>query len=160
MWGRPFHFILGCSQSLYRRASAMLRVPCLRLYRLVLYPRRFTDLRIAKNDIPAALSVPGAVARQITGFGDATGYGKMAGEYFSFGAGTDIAQLLQGLEGNLCHSPHWGYVLEGGITVSYGDGSTELVSAGDLFYVPPGHSVASAHGAEIVLFSPRTSIAR
>ncbi len=112
-------------------------------------------MHIAKTDIPAALSVPGAVARQITGFGDASGYGKMAGEYFSFGAGTDIAQLLQGLDGNLCHSPHWGYVLEGGITVRYADGSTETVAVGELFYLPPGHSVASPQGAEIVLFSPQ-----
>lgn len=112
-------------------------------------------MHIAKSDIPAVLSVPGAVARQLTGFGDATGYGKMAGEYFSFGAGTDIAQLLQGLEGNLCQSPHWGYVLEGGITVTYTDGSTEAVAGGELFYLPPGHSVASLHGAEIVLFSPQ-----
>lgn len=112
-------------------------------------------MRIAKTDIPAARSVPGAVARQITGFGDATGYGKMAGEYFSFGAGTDITPLLQGLEGNLCQSPHWGYVLEGGITVNYGDGSAEEVAAVDLFYLPPGHSVASDQGAEIVLFSPQ-----
>jgi hypothetical protein len=122
---------------------------------VILYRGRFLPMHIAKSDIPAAVSVPGAVARQITGFGDATGYGKMAGEYFSFGAGTDIAQLLQGLEGNLCQSPHWGYVLEGGITVTYADGSTEAIAGGDLFYLPPGHSVASLHGAEIVLFSPQ-----
>lgn len=57
----------------------------------------------------------------------------MAAEYFSFGAGTDIATLLEGLEGNLCQSPHWGYVLEGGITITYADGSSETVAAGALF---------------------------
>lgn len=112
-------------------------------------------MHIEKTDIPAALSVPGAVARQATGFGDASGYGKMAAEYFSFGAGTDIAALLEGLEGNLCQSPHWGYVLEGGITITYADGSSETVAAGALFYAPPGHTVASQQGAEIVLFSPQ-----
>lgn len=49
----------------------------------------------------------------------------------------------------------WGYVLEGGITVTYADGSTEPIAAGELFHLPPGHSVASPHGAEIVLFSPQ-----
>jgi len=112
-------------------------------------------MHISKSEVPTALSVPGAVARQITGFGDATGCGRMAAEYFSFGPGTDITPLLQGLEGNLCQSPHWGYVLEGGITVSYADGSVEAVAGGDLFYLPPGHTVASLEGAEIVLFSPQ-----
>ena len=55
-----------------------------------------------------------AVARQATGFGDATGLGKMGGEYFSLSAGTDIAPLLRGLKDDACHAPHWGYALSGG----------------------------------------------
>ena len=47
-------------------------------------------MRIAKNDVPVKIDAPGAVARQMTDFGDATGYGKIGGEYFSLGAGTDI----------------------------------------------------------------------
>jgi hypothetical protein len=112
-------------------------------------------MRIAKQDIPAKINVPGAVARQQIDFGDAKGYGKMSGEYFSLGAGTDIAPLLQGLEGDLCQSPHWGYVLEGEITVTYADGQHEVVSGGDLFYWPPGHTVKVSQNAEVVLFSPQ-----
>lgn len=64
-------------------------------------------MRIAKNEIPAKLDVPGvATARQITDFGDASGYGALAGEYFSLAAGTDIAPLLKGLEGDACNAPH------------------------------------------------------
>lgn len=48
-------------------------------------------MRIQKNDVPVRIDVPGAVARQKTDFGDATGYGTISGEYFSLGAGTDIA---------------------------------------------------------------------
>jgi len=112
-------------------------------------------MRIAKNDIPEKIKIPGAVARQVTEFGDATGYGKMAGEYFSLAAGTDIAPLLKGLEDNLCQAPHWGYLIEGGIKVTYKDGSRESVNGGDLFYWPPGHTVAVTHDAEIILFSPQ-----
>jgi len=65
-------------------------------------------MKIAKQDIPAQIDVPGAVARQQTDFGDATGYGKISGEYFTLAAGTDFAPLLHGLEGDLCHSPHLG----------------------------------------------------
>lgn len=111
-------------------------------------------MRISKNDVPTRINAPGAVARQKTEFGDASGYGKISGEYFSLGAGTDISGLLQGLEGDLCQSPHWGYVLEGELTVTYADKSNEVVSGGDLFYWPPGHTVKVGQDAEVILFSP------
>jgi hypothetical protein len=56
-------------------------------------------MRIAKNDIHVRIDAPGAVARQQTNFGDASGCGKISGEYFSLGAGGDISPLLKGLEG-------------------------------------------------------------
>ena len=112
-------------------------------------------MRIAKDDIPVKINVPGAIARQVPEFGDATGYGKIGGEYFSIGAGTDIAPLLQGLEGDLCQSPHWGYLIQGELTVTYADKKEEAIHGGDLFYWPPGHSVRVAKDAEVILFSPQ-----
>lgn len=112
-------------------------------------------MRIAKDDVPVKIDVPGAKARQALNFGDATGLGQMAGEYFSFGAGTDLAPLLQGLENDLCQSPHWGYMIEGKLTITYSDGSTETASGGDLFYWPPGHAVAADEKSEVILFSPQ-----
>ena len=112
-------------------------------------------MRIAKQDIPVRIDVPGAIARQKTGFGDASGYGTIRGEYFSLGAGTDITPLLQGLENDLCQSPHWGYVLQGALTVTYADGSSEALNGGDLFYWPPGHTVKVGEDAEVILFSPQ-----
>ena len=112
-------------------------------------------MRIAKNDVPVKVDAPGATARQQTDFGDATGYGTMGGEYFSFAAGTDITPLLEGLEGNLCQSPHWGYIVEGGLTVTFGDGTQEETQAGDLFYWPPGHTVRADKDTNFVLFSPQ-----
>ena len=111
-------------------------------------------MHVSKTQIPKKIDVPGAVARQVADFGDATGYGKMAGEYFSLTAGTDIAPLLQGLEGDLCQAPHWGYVLQGELTVTYADGAHEVVNGGDLFYWPPGHTVKVSQNAEVILFSP------
>lgn len=112
-------------------------------------------MRIAKEDIPVRIDVPGAVARQMTDFGDSTGYGKISGEYFSFGMGTDISPLLQGLEGDLCQCPHWGYVLTGTLTVTFADGHQEIVNGGDIFYWPPGHTVKADADTEMVLFSPQ-----
>ena len=112
-------------------------------------------MRIAKQDVPVRFDVPGATARQQADFGSAEGYGKISGEYFSLGAGTDIAPLLQGLRGDACHSPHWGYLIEGELTVSYSDGKDERIRGGDLFYWPPGHSVRVDADSEVVMFSPK-----
>ena len=112
-------------------------------------------MRIPKAEVPVKINIPGAVVRQKKDFGDAKGYGTMAGEYFSLGAGTDIAPLLKGLENDLCQSPHWGYLIEGEITVTYQNGETEVVTTGDLFYWPPGHTVRVSKNAEVILFSPQ-----
>lgn len=112
-------------------------------------------MRIAKQDVPVRIDVPGATARQKTEFGDVSGYGQMGAEYFSFGAGTDITELLHGLEGNSCQCPHWGYVVKGAITTLYDSGEQETSNTGDLFYWPPGHAVRAEEDTDIVMFSPQ-----
>lgn len=112
-------------------------------------------MHIAKENVPLKIGAPGVAARQQGDFGDATGYGKISGEFFSLPGGMDISPLLQGLEGNMCQSPHWGYVIRGAVTVTYGDGTTEAVHASDLFYWPPGHSVRVDEDADVILFSPQ-----
>lgn len=112
-------------------------------------------MRIPKEDVPVKIDAPGAIARLKKDFGDASGYGKISGEYFSLAAGTDISPLLQGLEHDLCGAPHWGYLLQGEVTVSYADGTQEVTSTGDLFYWPPGHTVKVGEDAEVILFSPQ-----
>ena len=110
-------------------------------------------MRLPKNDIPVRIDAPGAVARQLSDFG--TPSGTLGVEYFSLGAGTDIAPLLEGLEGDLCQAPHWGYLLEGQVVVTFGDGEEETCSGGDVFHWPAGHSVRVIDDAEVVLFSPQ-----
>jgi len=100
------------------------------------------------------INVPGAVARQAPGFGEASGT-SFGAEYFSLGAGTDIAPLLKGLEDDACQAPHWGYMISGEVVVTYTDGSDETCAGGDLFYWPPGHSVRVLDDAEVILFSPQ-----
>ncbi len=112
-------------------------------------------MRIAKQDVPVKINAPGAIARQQTEFGDATGFGMLSGEYFSLGKGADIAPLLKGLEGDLCQSPHWGYVINGALVVTYADASEETATSGDLFYWQPGHTVRVSEDADVVMFSPQ-----
>jgi len=114
-------------------------------------------MRIAKHDIPTQIDVPGAVARQLGDFGqlgNGTQSGSLAAEYFSLGAGTDIAPLLKGLEDDACQAPHWGYLITGELVVSYTDGSEDSCVAGDVFHWPAGHSVRVVDDAEVILFSP------
>ena len=111
-------------------------------------------MRITKNDIPTMIDVPGAVARQLGDFGDASKHGPLAAEYFSLGAGTDIAPLLKGLEDDACQAPHWGYIISGKLVVTYTDGTEDTCATGDVFYWPAGHSVRVDDDAEVILFSP------
>jgi mannose-6-phosphate isomerase-like protein (cupin superfamily) len=110
-------------------------------------------MRIPKNDLPVKIDAPGAHARQLPDFGVAAG--SLAAEYFTLGAGADLAPLLQGLEHDACQSAHWGFTVKGAVVVSYRDGTEERCSAGDVFYWPPGHSVRVESDAELVMFSPQ-----
>lgn len=112
-------------------------------------------MRIAKEDVDVKIEIPGAVIRQRTDFGDATGLGKISGEYFTLSAGVDTTPLFLGLEGNLCQCPHWGFVLRGQLTTTDGQGTQETVTENDLFYWPPGHNVKVDADAEIIMFSPQ-----
>ena len=112
-------------------------------------------MRITKDDIPTKIDVPGATARQATGFGALDAETTMGAEYFSLGAGTDIAPLLVGLDDDACQSPHWGFMQSGTVVVTYVGGTEETCATGDLFYWPPGHSVRVVEDAEVLLFSPQ-----
>lgn len=110
-------------------------------------------MHITKDDIPVRIDAPGATARQLPDFGDAAG--TIGAEYFSLAAGTDLAPLLEGLEDDVCHSAHWGYVIAGDVVVTYTDGSDERCRTGDVFHWPAGHSVRVDEDAELILFSPQ-----
>ncbi|MEQ1897362.1 MAG: cupin domain-containing protein [Vicinamibacterales bacterium] len=112
-------------------------------------------MRIAKEDVDVKMQIPGAVIRQRMDFGDATGLGKLSCEFFSLSAGVDTTPLFQGLQGNACQCPHWGFVLRGQLTTTDEHGAQETVHANDLFYWPPGHNVRVDADAEIVMFSPQ-----
>lgn len=110
-------------------------------------------MRLPKEDIPVKIDAPGATARQLPDFGVASG--PIGAEWFSMSAGTDLAPLLQGLDGDMCHGPHWGYMLAGDVVVTYLDGTTEQCRTGEVFYWPPGHSVRVERDAELIMFSPQ-----
>jgi len=54
----------------------------------------------------------------------------------------------------ICQCPHWGTVVKGSIHVRFADGQEETVSAGDVYYWPPGHTVWVDEDYEAIEFSP------
>ena len=51
--------------------------------------------------------------------------------------------------------PHWGYVIDGAFEVSYQDGRSETISAGEVFHLPAGHhGLRSEQGALYFELSP------
>jgi hypothetical protein len=107
------------------------------------------------DDVEVKMEIPGAILRQRTDFGDASGFGKISGEYFTLAAGVDTTPIFEGLEGNQCQCPHWGFLLKGRLTTTDAAGGQETIKANDLFYFPPGHNVRVDADAEFVMFSPQ-----
>ena len=111
-------------------------------------------MRVNKDEVTVRIEIPGATIRQKKGFGTVQGYAGISGEYFTLAAGVDTTPLFEGLAGNVCHCPHWGFVLRGQLTTTGARGERETVRANDLFYWPPGHNVKVDADAELILFSP------
>jgi hypothetical protein len=65
----------------------------------------------------------------------------------------DLGPLFEGLPDGECQFIRLGYVVEGTVAFRIGD-RTETYSAGDAYYVPPGHIPIQHAGARLVEFSP------
>ncbi|MCB0686046.1 MAG: hypothetical protein KDC53_05960 [Saprospiraceae bacterium] len=105
-------------------------------------------MKINKKDIPVAMEGPGTKMRIQQGFGGMTIC------FNELPKGTDFTPLLQGLTNDSCHCPHWGYILSGSLLVRYNDGSEELISEGDMYYLPNGHTAIVKEDIKMIEFSP------
>jgi hypothetical protein len=102
-------------------------------------------MRATRDDLPILFGEDPAAIR-------GADWGDLRAMVISLPAGIDLAPLLQGLPGDLCPCPHWGYVVKGRIRVRYAEGE-ETLQAGDLFFMPPGHAPLVEEDAEFVEFS-------
>ena len=101
--------------------------------------------------IPVEMQVDGIETR-------GAAWGDVVVRHLDLPAGVDFTPLLQGLPGDRCQCPHWGYVLSGAITVQYADGSEETTGAGELYYWPGGHTGWTEGGVTFIEFSPAEQI--
>jgi hypothetical protein len=105
-------------------------------------------MKLKKEDIPVVMEAPDTTMRAQPGFGDMTVI------FHELPKGTDFTPLLKGLDNDSCHCPHWGYVFEGTLRIIYDDGSEEVIEAGDVFYLPAGHTGIVEEDFKFMDFSP------
>lgn len=100
------------------------------------------------EDIPLIMEGPGSVIRRETGLGN------LDLGYIELPKGADFTPLLKGLSNDNCGCPHWGYIFQGVFRIQYDDGSEDLLTEGDAFYLPPGHTAIVEEDMKCLMFSP------
>ena len=84
--------------------------------------------------------------------------GDVYARFIDLPAGTDFTPLLAGLPDDRCQCAHWGYVVDGSITVRYADGREDTNRAGDVYYWPAGHTGWTDEGVKFFEVSPAAEL--
>lgn len=103
-------------------------------------------MRARKTDLPVTAEMPGFESRQ-------TRWGDFNVAIETIGAGTDATEMFASLPDGRCQCPHWGYVVKGRARIKYAD-HDEVLTAGDAYYMSPGHVPVVEEESVIVEFSP------
>jgi hypothetical protein len=106
--------------------------------------------RTRKDEAPILLDEPEIEGRYVE-------LGDWTVSYETFRADADPAPLFRGLPDERCQCPHWGVVLSGRLVMRYAD-RDETFTAGDAYYVGPGHLPLVFAGASVVEFSPTDAL--
>ena len=108
-------------------------------------------MRATETELPVELEVGDIVTRGVE-------WGGQLVRHLTLPPGADFRPLFEGLPGDACQSPHWGYVLAGSIRVRYADGTEEVSRAGDLYYWPGGHTGWTDEGVTFIEVSPAEAL--
>lgn len=100
----------------------------------------------SRDELPLQEVAPGYSSR----FAD---WGGMTVGLEAAPAGMDASSMLASLPDGRCQARHWGYLISGRIVVDYGD-RREVVTAGQAYYVEPGHRISFEEDSEAVEFTP------
>lgn len=104
-------------------------------------------MRATQKDIPILFEEGASFSRDIE-------WGDMNVAWEAWPAGMDTSPMFKGLPGDRCQCPHWGFLIKGQMTIKYAD-YDEIISAGDVYYLPPGHIPVINEDCELVEFSPK-----
>ena len=100
-------------------------------------------MRASKTELPMLLE---AGPSQIRG----TDWGSMRVAVLSVPAGADFGPLLKGLPNDRCPGEHWGYVVKGRLRITHADNQEEIMTAGDFYHMPPGHTGVAEEDSEFI----------
>lgn len=100
------------------------------------------------NELPVAIELPQQATSRRAEWGDL----EVATETYT--AGLDLTDTFAELPDGRCPCPHWGYLVKGRMRVKYAD-HDEVISAGEVYYLPPGHIPVIEEDTELVKFSPK-----
>jgi hypothetical protein len=113
-------------------------------HELVLHPHEYTGpLHLSQEEFPK-----GNLINMVGGWG---GLVVVINEV---PAGTDYSPVLVGLKDDLCQVPHWGYLEKGKLRIIDKNKKTITVKGGEVFYMPPGHTVIIDEDSKVIEFSP------
>jgi len=104
-------------------------------------------MHATKTDLPVAFDLEGqGISRQAE-------WGTLNVAIESFAAGLDATEMFASLPDGRCQCPHWGYVTKGRMRIKYAD-HDEVISAGEVYHMEPGHIPVIEEDIELVEFSP------
>ena len=107
--------------------------------------------RFSKESVPGIDMGPAGTEWR----GELDGY---TGSIVTTNGDADLTELLRGLPGDVCPSPHWGYVFAGRLWFRHDD-RVEEIGPGEAYYIQPGHTAGAAAGSEFLIFSPTEVLA-
>jgi len=72
----------------------------------------------------------------------------------------DCTPGYQGLPGDLCPCPHYGYVFSGRLRCVYpgSDRPDEVAEAGDVYFFPAGHTLIYEEPSEVLEINPAAAL--
>ncbi len=103
-------------------------------------------MRAARNELPILAETPGFTSRF-------THCGELDVALETLAGGRDATEAFRrAFPDGRCPVPHWGYLIKGRMRVRYPD-HEEVISAGEVWYMPPGHITATEEDVENVVFT-------
>jgi hypothetical protein len=104
------------------------------------------SMRAAPRDLPVLVEAPGMASRFAR-------LGEVDVAVETMAGGRDATEAFhRAFPDGRCPVPHWGYLIRGRMRVSYPD-HEEVISAGEVWYMPAGHIPATEEDVENVVFT-------
>jgi hypothetical protein len=103
-------------------------------------------MRAVLDGLPVLVASPGFTSRFAH-------WGELDVAVETLAGGRDPTELFgRAFPDGRCAVPHWGYLIKGRMRINYPD-HEEVVSAGEVWYMAPGHIPATEEDVENVVFT-------